>query len=1046
MILHRMQTGYVMTIRQRGAKLRNRKRPAFVLGQIAYFQRIMKSINRPLGNMRKVNHADPDIREKSGQLLEYPSKSNRSLALLAGILIIHMLLSGNTRAQDFLYYTKNITVDINRSHKDVHCVIQDDQGFFWAATWNGLYRFDGFNTEHVPIMPGDAPIRIEDMILHKGRLYLGTEKGMKCVRISDRTLIPMPDVPTTDTVIRVRMDDRGRLWWLSHRGTVSRLDGGKRRTIKIEAYNSSVFGSLEISQGRVWVSSYDRKLFGIDLETLEIRDSLFTPQRAFVNSIMIDPDGKLNLLCNNVVYRVLRSNDGNISLEARPEFGSEVTQLLFSPKGVFIVRNRNRFGHLYRRANKYIYTEIPWLQDKPENTNRIQLFRDILMVSYRSGILMVNIAENRFDPLMITYRPDIGQVETARGIEEDDQYIYLATYDAIYRVDKQNGRRLRLTQGNWLFRDILRQGDTMWVASEGKGLLRTNLKTGEVVRVGKSDPRLRQIQICVSPLGRDRLIVGGYNGISIYDKGSDRLSDLEPALTGRKIGDGLVFQTEAVDDHRFIIASQAGLFLMDDRGKVFTRYAAEKIGELGMEPLCFWRAPDSTLWVGTTGGLLHVGSDGKILNQLTVENGLAGDIVATLTPDRMGRLWAATYNGLSCIRLTDLNIRNFRKVDGLPDNEFNQVSNRLTFDGRLILGTMNGFIRLDPGQFPEDLSRQLKLKVSRIEKGDQLRNQTEYGLDSSGGTEIRIGKGVNYAKISFALMPIGLNAATIFEYRIKGVHKDWIRMGQDPTIVIDNFRKGEYVLEVRCITGLGSREIVSLELPLIVEEYFFRETWFYVVMITLMLSVLILFLYSQLQEKKRIEEVRNELSQNLHDEMGTYLTTIGMNAEILSARMPENRNVESIRKMSRNAMDFIKDNLWTLDSSSDNVLELWDRIKSFAAESCEGLGIRCEFSEISGLEQVKLSMKQKNSLLMIAKELINNAIKHGDRKEIRVDWCHDPSGHRMIMRNRVGDVKVEGSGIGLVNMNKRVSDLGGSMTAVQQDDLFVVTLWLNFIK
>ena len=271
-------------------------------------------------------------------------------------------------------------------------------------------------------------------------------------------------------------------------------------------------------------------------------------------------------------------------------------------------------------------------------------------------------------------------------------------------------------------------------------------------------------------------------------------------------------------------------------------------------------------------------------------------------------------------------------------------------------------------------------------------------------------------------------------------------MGQDPTIVIDNFRKGAYVLEVRCITGLGSREIVSMELPLIVEEYFFRETWFYVVMITLLLSVFILFLYGQLQKKKRIEEVRNELSQNLHDEMGTYLTTIGMNAEILSARMPDNRNVESIRKMSRNAMDFIKDNLWTLDSSSDNGMELWDRIKSFAAESCEGLGIRCEFSEISGLEHVKLSMKQKNSLLMIAKELINNAIKHGDRKEIRVDWSHDPSGHRMIMRNHVGDVKVEGSGIGLINMKKRISDLGGSMTAVQQDDLFVVTLWLNFIK
>ena len=102
----------------------------------------------------------------------------------------------------------------------------DEQGFFWAATWNGLYRFDGFNMEHVPIMPGNAPIRILDMILRKGRLYLGTDQGLKCLRLSDRVLLPLPGVPTADTAIRIRIDERDRLWWLSHNGAVSRYDKG----------------------------------------------------------------------------------------------------------------------------------------------------------------------------------------------------------------------------------------------------------------------------------------------------------------------------------------------------------------------------------------------------------------------------------------------------------------------------------------------------------------------------------------------------------------------------------------------------------------------------------------------------------------------------------------------------------------------------------------------------------------------------------------------------------------------------------------------------
>ena len=823
------------------------------------------------------------------------------------------------------------------------------------------------------------------------------------------------------------------------------IRGGLKR-IHINQYKSSAFGSLEIAEGRVWASSFYRMLFEIDQEQVKIKKSVQTPEGAFVNAMMIDPDGKLNLLCKNFVYRIQRSASKGVEFYPRREFSCEVTQLLFSKKGAFIVRNHNRFGHLYQSRDKQVYKEVPWFQEKPENTNRIQQFGDILMVSYRSGILMVNIAQNRFEPLHITFRPDIGQAETARGIEEDDRYVYLATYEAIYKINKQTGVKGRLTNGKWLFRDIFRQGDSLWTASEGIGLLRTDLKTGQVTRVGVRDNQEKQILICVSPLGKDRLIVGGYDGVSIYDKGSDRLIKLEPKLKGRRIGDGMVFQTEAVDDHRFIVASQAGLFLLDDKGSVLRRFGSEINGELGMEVLCFWRAPDGTLWAGTTGGLFHINAAGKILRRITMEDGLAGDIVATLTPDNMGRLWATTYNGLSCVGMKDLNIKNYRKEDGLPDNEFNQASNRLMNDGRLILGTMNGFIRLDPGQFPRNPSGNLKIQISQIEKGNQVSQQAVYGLDAKSQSEIRIGKGINYAKISFALLPIGLNAGSIFEYRIRGVHQAWIRMGQTPTIVIDNFRKGEYVVEVRCITGLGSREIVTMELPLIVEEYFFRESWFYVLMITLLLSTLIMFLYSQLQKNKRIEEVRHELSENLHDQMGTYLTTIGMNADILSTKLPENRNIESIRKMSRHAIDFIKDNLWTLDSSSDNALQLWDRIKTFAAESCEGLDIRCDFTEIDGLDQIRLSMKQKNSLLLIAKELLNNAIKYGDRKTIHLEWLNDTSGHHIMMSNRIGGNDADGSGTGLFNVSKRIEELGGTMTTLQQDEKYIVTLRMKFIK
>jgi signal transduction histidine kinase len=91
-------------------------------------------------------------------------------------------------------------------------------------------------------------------------------------------------------------------------------------------------------------------------------------------------------------------------------------------------------------------------------------------------------------------------------------------------------------------------------------------------------------------------------------------------------------------------------------------------------------------------------------------------------------------------------------------------------------------------------------------------------------------------------------------------------------------------------------------------------------------------------------------------------------------------------------------------------------------------------------------MKQKNNLLLIAKELVNNAIKHGDRKLIKLEWINDAAGHRMLMTNHIGTGKAEGSGTGLVNVSRRIEELGGTMTGIQQEDQFFVTIWMKFIK
>ena len=59
-----------------------------------------------------------------------------------------LVISGIFTSAGQNYIVRNYTSENGLSHNNVRCIVIDKTGFLWAANWDGLNRFDGYDLKN----------------------------------------------------------------------------------------------------------------------------------------------------------------------------------------------------------------------------------------------------------------------------------------------------------------------------------------------------------------------------------------------------------------------------------------------------------------------------------------------------------------------------------------------------------------------------------------------------------------------------------------------------------------------------------------------------------------------------------------------------------------------------------------------------------------------------------------------------------------------------------------------------------------------------------
>lgn len=183
----------------------------------------------------------------------------------------------------------------------------------------------------------------------------------------------------------------------------------------------------------------------------------------------------------------------------------------------------------------------------------------------------------------------------------------------------------------------------------------------------------------------------------------------------------------------------------------------------------------------------------------------------------------------------------------------------------------------------------------------------------------------------------------------------------------------------------------------------------------------------QLHKQKELE-IRNRITRDLHDDVGSVLSSVKAYSEILKDN-PDNPIIaDLIKENSEEMIEKVEIIAWATNPERDNLKNIISKMQKFAAPLCHSKKIQWKIEAEGIAEETPIPGEVRQNIFLVFKEALNNTVKYADATEccVKIYKADDQFILRMTDNGRGFTRPVEGNG--LKNMKKRAGDLNGVLT------------------
>ncbi len=445
------------------------------------------------------------------------------------------------------------------------------------------------------------------------------------------------------------------------------------------------------------------------------------------------------------------------------------------------------------------------------------------------------------------------------------------------------------------------------------------------------------------------------------------------------------------------------------------------------------------LWLGTTNGLNIFNPGNKTVETYDKSHGLASNTVCGIIQAAENQFWISTYYGLSHFDYNQKLFHNFYQLDGFSHDEFNRFSFYQDNSGRCFFGGVDGLNVFYPEVL---LERKDAPQITLTKFVKYNSNSSEPEVYTNNLTNLRkvvLSPYNTYFQFNFTFPDYKHSSKNQYSAWLEGFDKDWIYLGNTPTVRYNKLPAGNYTLHINGAGPNGNWSDQYLSLNIKVKPFFYK-TWWFILLLSIISAGLIYGIFQyQLEQRVKMQEIRVKLSSDLHDEMSGLLSGIAMQSDILQmmAKDEESKSrLKSIGQVSRKAMSKMSDVIWSIDSRKDRVQDLLQRMHEHADEILLPLNIKYNFSIKKLEENKRIPVHIRQNLYFIFKEAINNVAKHSNATRVDISIGNNGSNFEMTVKDNgtiLYEKPIPKTGQGLSNLKMRAARIDASLDIIRKN-------------
>jgi ligand-binding sensor domain-containing protein/signal transduction histidine kinase len=961
---------------------------------------------------------------------------------------------GDLNAQEY-NNVENVTLNTKLQNHNITSIEQDVNGFLWIGTNFGLYRYDGY--QFIPYNVNTTPHlldnNISSLIIDKHLLWIGSKGGIDILNTQTNTINSFKNQKNaiglaSNFVTKIFKDSNDTIWIGYNTNKISKYLGNntfQNYTINSASIKCRIKDIKEVSKNNLLLEVVDGNPLAKKIIQVQINNDKSSQKLIFEEAsnatVLFKIDTSIYSLKNSKLFRF---DNNSQSFKYKFSFNKKIGNfhgVSYTNKmnNVYVGTNLNSF-YSFNIDNKNSLTET-YLDN--ENVWINNFFVDktgLLWIASTNGLFKLKKKHLLFDRSL--YKEDGFQTHKMRSIIQDQaDGIYAVNQNGLY---KYNATKKQFYNLNWVtnisaipYALLEYDANHFLVGTQGNGIAIYNKKTNSLKPYLETNkllpPNTHVLKLFKD--GANTLWIGTANGLFYLHKATDKIYVVlgnENELEYLK--NDVIYDLISYENNELWVGTSTGLYhLKINYSKSPIEIDISKINNIPYEIRSIL-AVNNTLWLATqSNGIIKYDINSKKITEIKEKNGLTNNTVYSLLPGAKNELWIGTLKGLSRYDTVGQQILNFYDYDGLAGNEFNSSSQLKSKNGMLFLGGQNGISIVDPVNF-EIKKTNFKLNITAISWYDSNKDSTyNIALDNSKLEVLKLPNSNAFVNFEFSLSDYFKPENNTFKYRLIGLHTDWRMLNKTNVLSYTNLPPGDYTLEVMAATNYGMWNEQKINLPIEVNQIFYKQWWFILILGVLML----LFLYSmrkyELYHIKKLEKLRFQISRDLHDELGSTLTGIAIRSEIVKEKLDskeKNDFLTEIAKQSREAVDTLSDVVWAIDSRNNALNNLTDRMQDVLFLLLNPLNITYTFTTVKESYPIFLNQDYRRHVYLIFKEAVTNIIKHSNATHVDVNIVKDKYFLVLTIHDNGTEITksdVSLNGNGLKNIKSRVEKINGKL-------------------